>query len=320
MYVHANARTTVQTRRAMVELVARRVPKAEVARRFGTSDRTVRKWWRRWQLEGDAGLWDRSTRPHRSPNRTPAMLEAAIVGLRRDLAIHGVQIAHWTGLAVSTVYDVLRRCRELWRPTRPPQNRWEVDTPGELVHIDIKKLRRIGDQPGWRVLGRREGMYKAKSVGTDYIHVAIDACTRLAYAEALPDERKESCDAFLQRAVEWYALHGIRVQRVLTDNGPGYKSTVWRQRCELHGIRHSRTRPYTPRTNGKAERLIQTLLREWAYVRPYQNNPERLSALPRWQDYYNHHRVHSAIRSTPVERAETLQAQETGNKVPVILI
>jgi transposase InsO family protein len=216
------------------------------------------------------------------------------------------QIARRLRIATATVYWIAKRWRlnrlSVLQPDPPPVIRYERERPGELVHIDIKKLRRIGDQPGWRVTGRQTG-YKPTGTGYDHIHVAIDDRTRLTFAMAMPDEKTVSCITFMKAAKRWYTQQGIQIERIMTDNGTGYK-TRWKIALATAGIMPRFTRPYRPQTNGKAERMIQTLLREWAYNQPYQNNAERLTALSEYLNYYNHDRAHTALKgASPHERA-----------------
>jgi transposase InsO family protein len=267
----------------------------------GCSERTCYRWLARF----DAGqsMQDRSSAPHTVPGRTPPGTEALIVQLRR-LRWTSTRIAAELGLATSTVCAVLARVGlnrlSKLEPPEPP-NRYCRRHPGELVHIDVKKLGRF-DRPGHRVTGRGPGHYNHKP-GWDAVHVAIDDTTRLAYVEILPDERGVTSVGFLQRAIAWFTTHGITVQRVMTENGAPYKSRVWATWCADHDLRHVRTRPYRPRTNGKAERFIQTMLREWAYAVAYQTSAHRADVLPTWLEYYNHRRPHSALnQKTPASR------------------
>jgi transposase InsO family protein len=273
-------------------------PVTEVAADFGVSPRTVHRWLVRW----DAGepMTDRSSRPHRCPTRTPASVVALVDELRR---------ARWTApriaaalrMPTSTVCAVLQRIglNRLWRlePPEPP-NRYCRRHPGELVHIDIKKFGRF-NRPGHRVTGRSAGYPHTQKVGWEYCHVAIDDTSRLAYVEILDDELASTCVSFLRRAIAWFAARGVTVQRVMTDNGVGYRAKVHAQACDQLGIRHLRTQPYRPRTNGKAERFIQTLQREWAYAASYQNSWQRRRALLPWLEYYNERRPHSALGHQP---------------------
>jgi transposase InsO family protein len=269
----------------------------EVADAFGVSTRTVFRWLRRYDA-GDV-LTDRSSAPHRVPGRTPAPVEVLIERLRR-LRWTSTRIAAELQMATSTVGAVLARLglNRLSRlePLEPP-NRYCRRHPGELIHIDIKKLGRF-DQPGLPAHLRRAG-YRSNRSGThgwDYCHVAIDDTSRVAYVEILDNETAPTCVGFLHRAIRWFADHAITVQRVMTDNGPGYCSRLHATAVTELGIKHLRTQPYRPRTNGKAERFIQTLLREWAYAASYQNHHHRAAALQPWVEYYNYRRPHSALR------------------------
>jgi len=270
---------------------------AEAAAAFGVSTRTVYRWLARFDA-GEA-MTDRSSAPHRVPGRTPPQTEAAIEALRR-LRFTSTRIAAELDLAVSTVCAVLARLglNRLSRlePPEPP-NRYCRRHPGELIHVDVKKLGRF-TKPGHRVTGRGPGHHNYK-VGWEAVHVCVDDTSRLAYVEVLPDETAEVSVGFLSRAIDWFADRGITVQRVMTDNGAPYRSRAWATYCTQAGIRHLRTRPYRPRTNGKAERFIQTMLREWAYAATYQSSKHRAAALPAWLSYYNNRRPHSALGHKP---------------------
>jgi transposase InsO family protein len=267
----------------------------------------VRRWRARWEAEGPVGLLDRSSAPRRIPHKTPPERVREIVRLRR-LRLTAARIAVALRMALSTVSAVLKRVGlgKLSRldPPEPP-NRYERRRPGELVHIDVKKLGRIL-KPGHRVTGDRRGQAHThrngkpvRLAGWEFVHVAIDDHTRLAYAEVLTDEKGPTAVGFLRRALEFYARHGVRVERVMTDNGSPYISHVHAAACRELGIRHLRTRPYRPRTNGKAERLIQTLLREWAYSRVFQTSAHRTAALEPWLTHYNFTRPHGALSHKP---------------------
>lgn len=305
MQLHASATLTIVRRRQLVRSILAGVSISEAARSAGVSRQTASKWWHRFQASGDAGLADRTTRPHRSPRRSSEQVERRVVNLRiSGWSVH--QIARRLRLAVATVYWIAKRWGlnrlSILQGAPPPVVRYERERPGELVHMDIKKLRRIGDRPGWRVTGRQPG-YTSSGTGYDHIHVAIDDRTRLAFAMAMPDEKTVSCVRFMREAKRWYAAHGIHIERIMTDNGSGYK-TRWKLALTSAGIKPRYTRPYRPQTNGKAERMIQTLLREWAYNQPYHNNAERLTALSDYLNYYNHDRAHTALGgSSPHERA-----------------
>jgi transposase-like protein len=283
------------------------------AERFGVSDKTCRKWCRRFVAEGRLGLLDRSSAPHGSPHQTPPERIEAIAALRR-LRFSGPEIAETLDMALSTVGQILQRIGmgKLGRLGLEPARRYEWAQPGELIHIDVKKLGRIQGGAGKRITGGgthynttftdREGK-RRNTVGWDYVHIAIDDCTRLAYAEALADEQAATVVGFLRRAVAFFKRHGICVQRLLTDNGPGYRSIIHAVACGLLGIRHLRTRPYRPQTNGKAERFIRTMLGGWAYGAIYRSSDERTQALDGWLWHYNHRRRHSALgHQTPIAR------------------
>lgn len=297
MRIHANARTCPNSRKLLVRRIEEEgcslMPAAEAA---GISERSARKWLARWRAEGEAGLLDRSSAPRRIPHRTPPSTVEAIGALRR-LRMTAAEIAEALGLALSTVSLWLQRIgldkRSRLEPPEPP-NRYERRRPGELIHIDIKKLGRF-KTPGKRATGNR---YASRGYGWERCHVCVDDATRLAYVEVLPDERGETAAAFLRRAVAWFAERGVQVERVMTDNGAAYCSVVHAITCRELGIRHLRTRPYRPRTNGKAERFIQTMLREWAYGRLYSSSAERSSQLAGWLDRYNYRRRRTTCLGT----------------------
>lgn len=299
MKLHANAPHGPRGRAEMVRRVVQgTATAAEVAEDFGVSERTVRKWLARYRAEGRQGLYDRSSRPHRQPHATPAPLIGQIEGLRRQRWT-GVRIAARLGLSRSTVHRILarlglERLRKL-APPRPVQ-RYEWARPGELLHLDIKKLGRIG-RIGHRISGDRR--QRTRGIGWEYVHVCVDDATRAAYVEVLPDERDTTTRGFLDRAGAWWGRWGVRIQRIMTDNGNAYRSHHFRAGCQALGARQLFTRPYTPRTNGKAERFIQTLLREWAYSRPYPTSTERRAWLPRWLHTYNFHRPHASLGDCP---------------------
>jgi transposase InsO family protein len=266
------------------------------------SVRCARKWVVRYRAAGEVGLLDRSSAPATVANRTCEHRVAAIAALRR-LRFTGPEIAEILGMALSTVSGILARIGmgRLGRLGLEPAERYERDRPGELVHIDVKKLGRIA-RPGHRMLGRQSagGRHRRRyEHGWEFVHIAIDDCTRLAYVEVLSDEKATTAIAFLARAVAFYRRHGITVERLITDNGSAYRSTVHAIACRTMGLRHLRTRPYRPQTNGKAERFIRTLLGGWAYGALYRNSTERTAALDAWLDYYNHQRRHSALGHKP---------------------
>jgi len=302
---HANAKLTLRARRDLVERMVAGWSVSEIAEMMNVSRPTVYKWWARWRTEGDAGLWDRSSRPGRCPHQTPVRLERRIERLRRSRKLGPARIAGILELQASTVHRVLvrqglNRLRWIDRPTGRDIRRIETSRPGELVHVDTKKLSRIPRGGGWRAHGwETRHQTRSQRVGYDNVHSMIDAYSRLAYSEILPVEDAEHCTGFLERAVGWFAAQGVTIERVLTDNGGGYRSHAWRDRCADLGIPHTRTRPYTPRTNGKVERFNRTLLDEWAYARAYQTNDERLAALFTWLSDYNWKRPHTAIGNQP---------------------
>jgi transposase InsO family protein len=319
MQLHANAALSLNGRRRMVRsVVEERRSITEVAEAAGVSDRTCSKWVARYCAEGEAGLRDRSSAPRRVANRTDEQTVEVIVALRR-LRCTGPEIAELLDRPLSTVSAVLKRCGmgKLGRLGLKPAERYERERPGELVHIDVKKLGRIQGGAGKRVWGgsshyNRTFTDKAgkrrTTVGWDYVHVAIDDATRLAYAEVLPDEKAVSAVGFLRRAIAFFRRHGVLVERVLTDNGSPYRSTVHAVACRSLGVRHLRTRPHRPQTNGKAERFIRTMLGGWAYSGAiYGSSRERTAALDGWLYHYNHRRRHQAIgRKTPITRLNNL--------------
>jgi transposase InsO family protein len=279
---------------------------AEAADAAGISERRAYEWLRRWR-EGDRVLEDRSSTPRRIPNRTPARIEAVIERLRR-LRMTSTAIAAKLRMAVSTVGAVLRRIglHRLSRlePLEPP-NRYCRRHPGELIHIDIKKLGRFR-RPGHRATGRGVPGWGSKGAGWECCHVAVDDTSRVAYVEILPDQTAKTCVEFLERALVWFADRGVTVQRIMTDNGSGYRSKLHARVIVRLGIKHIFTRPYRPRTNGKAERFIQTLQREWAYAVVYRSSEHRTRALTPWLDFYNHRRPHGALgHQVPASRLPT---------------
>jgi transposase InsO family protein len=302
MLLHGNARLSPFQR----VLVCERVRLEgwtieEAADAAGCSQRTVY----RWLVRHDAGepMLDRSSAPHRRPTRTPAKVERQIERLRR-LRFTSTKIAATLEMAVSTVCAVLKRLglNRLWKlgPPEPP-NRYCRRHAGELVHVDVKKLGRF-NRPGHRARGRGPGR-RSNGAGWEAVHVCIDDATRFAYVEVLPDEKAITTIGFFERAVAWFAERGVTVRQVLSDNGAPYISRPWALWCATHNIEHLRTRPYRPRTNGKAERFIQTMLREWAYAATYRTSQHRTRALPAWIDYYNHQRPHGALgHKTPASR------------------
>jgi len=301
--LHANAKLTPTGRLLLVQRIAAGRPIAHVAREMGVARQTASRWWSRWLAEGESGLHDRSSRPRRSPRRTPHATERRIERLRRRLKLGPVRIAYRLGLAPSTVYRVLRRLglhRLAWldRPTGRVIRRYEHAHPGDLVHVDIKKLGRIPTGGGWKAHGRGQAGRRQR-VGYAYIHSAVDDHSRLAYSEVLGDERAGTAVDFWGRAQAWFAEQGVVVRAVLTDNGPAYRSIDFARHCSAAGVRHRFTRPYRPQTNGKVERFNRTLLEEWAYVRVYRSEQARTLALASWLHQYNHHRRHAALGGLP---------------------
>ena len=299
MDIHQNARTTPRSRAEIVRRILElHQPVRVVAQDVGICERTARKWLARHQQEGAAGLVDRSCRPHRSPRGTPAAVVARVEALRRERWT-GARIAPAVALSRATVGRILRRlglARLRHLAPVEPVRRYERAHPGDLLHVDIKKLGRIAGI-GHRITGDRR--HRARGIGWEYVHVAIDDCSRLSYAEVLLDERGETVATFLRRAITWFARRGVRIERVLSDNGSAYRSRVVAAACQALRVAQRWTRPYRPQTNGKAERFIQTLLREWAYGRPYTSSLERRAALRAWLHYYNWHRRHGGIQGRP---------------------
>ena len=309
MDIRKNARLTPHSRAELVRRVLdeRQTPSA-VATAFGVCVKTVRKWVERFQAAGPAGLADRSSRPHRLRAPTPDAVLQRIEDLRRQRWT-GQQIALEVGASPATVSRALRRLGlNRLRALEPaePVRRYEREHPGELIHIDIKKLGRI-DGIGHRITGDRRGQSRRRArgqgLGWEFAHVCIDDASRIAFAQVLPDEKKESAVAFLKAAVAYFQSLGVTIARVMTDNGSCYKAVAFRDACRDLGLRHIRTRPYTPKTNGKAERFIQTALREWAYAKAYTHSDRRTEELPLWLHRYNWHRPHGSLKAkTPISR------------------
>lgn len=311
MNLHANAALSLRGRRELCRgVVERERTLAQAAEAAGVSVRCARKWVGRYRAEGEIGLRDRSSAPHRIPHRTSEQRVEAIAALRR-LRFTGPEIAEVLGMALSTVSGILARIGmgKLGRVDLQPAVRYERERPGELIHIDIKKLGRIERGAGARITGmanrgsrprRTDALGVSRQIaGWEYVHIAIDDCTRLAYAEVLPDQRTSTVIGFLARAIAFYARYGITVQQLLTDNGGAYRSTIHTIACRTLGIRHLRTRAYRPQTNGKAERFIRTLTAGWAYGAIYRTSAERTAALDGWLWHYNHQRRHSALGHQP---------------------
>ena len=291
---------------------------AAAAEFFRVSWPTAAKWARRYVELGAEGMRDRSSRPHSHPNKTPQRVVRQIVHLRIKKRLGPVQIAGRLGLPASTVHAVLVRCRlnrlsHVDVKTGEPARRYEHETPGSLIHVDVKKLGNIPDGGGWRFVGRRQGKVNRATTDRDrrvgkqrgprlghaFIHTVIDDHSRVAYAEIHDDETADTATAVLERAVSWFADRGVTVERVLSDNGPAYRSNRWRETCSNLGITPKRTRPYRPQTNGKIERFHRTLADGWAFSKHYSTESARRAALPAWLHFYNHHRPHTAIGKIP---------------------
>jgi transposase InsO family protein len=300
MKLHANAPFGPKGRLTMVRrVIEQKWSLTQAAEAAGVSERTCSKWVGRYRDEGEPGLWDRSSAPHRVPSRTPEPRVEAIAALRR-VGMTGPEIAEVLEMASSTVSAVLGRIGlgKLSRLESPePIRRYEKQRPGELIHIDVKKLVRIERGAGHRVTGKRTS--QAKGAGWERVHVCVDDATRLAYVEVLADEKARTAIGFMKRAIAFYAAHGIEVERVMTDNGPAYLSIAHALACRALGIRHIRTRPYRPRTNGKAERFIRTMLGGWAYGAIYRDSAQRTVALSGWLEFYNWRRPHGSLSHRP---------------------
>lgn len=312
---HVNARLTVHGRRLIVDRVAAGRPVAHIAAELGVSRQTAYRWVRRFRVEGAAGLPDRSSRPRSTPTRTSPELEQAVLDARRSSRFGPLRVAALTGVPARTVGRILQRhgvprladCDPLTgdpiRAARATANRYERDRPGELVHLDVKKLGRIPDGGGWRARGRSEQV-RDRGIGYDYVHVAIDDHTRIGYAEVLPDEKGPTAAGFLTRAASYFAGHGIdRIERVITDNAFAYrKSTAFRQAVTDLGAVQRFIKPHCPWTNGKAERFNRTLQTEWAYRQIFTSSNHRQAALAPWLQHYNTERIHTGIGTTPITR------------------
>jgi transposase InsO family protein len=329
---HANAALTPKARLRLARLIVEDGWKpAEAAKMFMVSPVTARKWASRFRSEGTAGMVDRSSRPRSCPNLTPAPVRRAILELRWRRRLGPVQIGGRLGVAPSTVHAVLVRARvnrlaHIDRVTGEPIRRYEHPHPGSLIHVDVTKFGNVPDGGGHRFLGRQIGKHnrtvtarrtgernhrRAPLVGTSYLHTVVDDHSRVAYVEICADEKADTAIGVLERAVAWFADQGVVVERVLSDNGSCYRSYAWRDACAALGIKHKRTRPYRPQTNGKIERFHRTLADGWAYARFYVSETERREALPGWIHFYNHHRIHSAISGTPNSRLNNLPGHHT---------
>lgn len=316
--VHRNAPLTETGRERLARcIVDDKWPLRRAAERFQVSVETARRWSSRYREHGPAGMIDRSSRPHRSPAQTPTRTERRIIKVRVLRRWGAARIGFLLGMAASTVQRVLTRyglarLTHLDRATGRAIRRYEHDAPGDLVHVDIKKLGNIPDGGGHRTLGRAAGRRNSgnRGIGYSYLHNAVDDHSRLAYTEILPDERKTTASQFWARATAWFAAQGItHIARALTDNGSCYRSREFAAALTATGTTHKRTRPYRPQTNGKVERFNRTLLDEWAYAQPYRSETQRRAALPAWLHYYNHHRGHTAIGGPPASRVTNLPSQ-----------
>jgi transposase InsO family protein len=314
--MHRNARLTLWARQQIPLRREAGWTLAEIARQLNVSRATVSKWWHRFLADPD-GAWfeDRSSRPHRCPHQTPLEVEAAIVRLRRREKLGPARIGFRLEVAPSTVWKVLcrhrlNRLRWLDRPTGRVVRRYEKDHPGELVHLDTKKIAKIPEGGGWWAWGKPYGnRYASRKAagGYEHVHAAVDDHTRLAYCELLPDARKETCAEFWDRARAWFAKHGIAIKAVMSDNAGAYRSQHFAE--TLGEIEHVFIRPYRPQQNGKVERFNRTLMDEWAYARIYTSPDDRIAALADWLHTYNHHRGHTSIGGPPISRVNNLPDQ-----------
>ncbi len=311
--MHRNARLTEWARQELVRRIEAGTPTATVARQMNVSRDTAYKWWRRAQADPDGQWWlDRCSRPHRSPARTRRKLERKVLSLRRNKKLGPARIAGRLQMAPSTVHAVLARnqmSRLAWmdRPTGRVVRRYEHRRPGDLVHVDVKKLGKVPPGGGWRVHGRAARPARHRKIGYCFVHSAVDDHSRLAYSEIHDDEQGLTAAGFWRRALAFFAGHGIAVRAVLTDNGSCYRSQDWLKEVIAGGALPRRTRPYRPQTNGKVERFNRTLVEEWAYVRAYRSEAERRRRLDSWLHLYNHHRCHTALGGQPpVSRVDNL--------------
>jgi transposase InsO family protein len=331
---HSNAALTPRARLRLARLIVDHDwSPARAAERYDVSWKTAAKWAARYREEGPAGMNDRSSRPHHQPNRTPAPVVRKIVHLRWKQRLGPIQIADRLGMQASTVHAVLVRCRinrltHVDRATGEPIRRYEHEHPGDLIHVDVKKLGKVPDGGGWRYVGKQQGdrnrsatvartgaprsKHRNPVLGTCYLHTVIDDHSRVAYVEAHDDETAATAAAVLANAVAWFAERGVTVQRVLSDNGSAYRSHLWHDTCAELGLTPKRTRPYRPQTNGKIERFHRTLAEGWAFKKFYSSESARLAALPAWIHEYNHHRPHSAIgKYSPITRLDNLAGHHT---------
>lgn len=330
---HANAELTPRARLRLARLIVEDGWSiSSGAKMFRVSWPTAKRWADRFAQHGEAGMQDRSSRPHYSPNKTPEALKRRIIALRWRKRLGPVQIAGLLGVAPSTVHAVLVRCRVnrlsyITRKTGEPVHRYEHEYPGSMIHVDVTKFGNIPDGGGHRYVGRQQGLTnrartarrtglraadRSARLGTSFVHTVIDDNSRVAYAEICSDEKADTAIGVLQRAVAWFAQRGVVVERALSDNGSAYRSHAWRDTCAELGITPKRTRPYRPQTNGKIERFHRTLGGGWAYGRFYNSDTERRAALEPWLHYYNHHRLHSAIgNQPPISRLTNLPGRYT---------
>jgi transposase InsO family protein len=326
---HANAALTPRARLRLARLIVDQGwPIARAAERYDVSWPTAKRWAERYQLMGAQGMDDRSSRPHRQPGRTPAPVVRRIVHLRWKQRLGPVAIGDQLGMASSTVHAVLVRCRlnrlsHIDRITGEPVRRYEHPYPGSLLHVDVKKLGNVPDGGGWRYVGRQQGKKNRSAtkdkkrsrdshplLGRAFVHTVIDDHSRVAYAEIHNDERATTAVGVLRRAVAWFAARGVRIERVLSDNGSAYRSRLWRDTCAELGVTPKHTRPYRPQTNGKIERFHRTLADGWAFKRLYTSEHQRRAAMPAWIHEYNHHRPHTAIgKVPPISRLTNLAGQ-----------
>ena len=325
--VHANAVLTPRARLRLAKLIVEEhYSPAIAAKMFMCSEPTARKWAGRFREEGPAGMRDRSSRPHHSPTKTPPAVVRQIVRQRMRLRLGPVQIGGKLAMPASTVHAVLVRCRAnrlsyIDRVTGEPIRRYEHPHPGSMIHVDVTKFGNVPDGGGHRFLGRQQGARNSQTtardrtgytptrhakIGKAFLHTVVDDHSRVAYVEICADEKAVTAIGVLQRAVVWFAERGVTVERVLTDNGSCYRSHAWRDACAELDIKHKRTRPYRPQTNGKIERFHRTLADGWAYAKLYETDQARRDALPAWIHFYNHHRIHSAINGTPTSRLNNL--------------
>ena len=329
---HSNAALTPRARLRLARLIvdAGWSP-ARAAERYDVSWKTAAKWAARYRCEGLAGMADRSSRPHRQPTRTTTPMVRKIVHLRWKQRLGPVQIGDRLGMPASTVHAVLVRCQlnrltHIDRATGEPIRRYEHARPGDLIHVDVKKLGNVPDGGGWRFVGKQQGernkavtaqrtgrtATRHPKIGTAYVHTVIDDHSRVAYAEIHDDETTATATAVLRNAVAWFAARGVIVERVLSDNGSAYRAHLWRDTCAELGITVKKTRPYRPQTNGKIERFHRTMAEGWAFKKFYNSESARRAALPAWIHQYNHHRPHSAIgKATPITRLDNLAGHHT---------